>query len=177
MQSLSSQTPPLESEESDAYHQPLQRHSTFQLDIPLGLALVEYNEQTRCREWFKLILQNPAHQLAFTSSDEYSTQVQLEKEIVKANELEEVGAATDNSKPTIDPACRKMAEDPQSSQLEDILNIYPVIEQGIDRMWLAQLAGRISSPIERSKDTLMSFKCEPVFSVSNAMSILQCRSR
>jgi hypothetical protein len=57
-----------------------------------------------------------------------------------------------------------------------------MVEQGLDRMWLAQLLERTkASPSEnststkRSKDDLMNFKCERVLSMSNAMASLQQR--
>ena len=56
--------------------------------------------------------------------------------------------------------------------------VRPLIERGLDRMWLAQLAEKVSpsckqQPIQLSKDMLMSFKCENVSSVASAMAQLQ----
>jgi len=55
-------------------------------------------------------------------------------------------------------------------------SLRPLVERGMDRLWLARLVEKASShpqqPIRRSKDTFISFKCESVSSVSLAMASL-----
>lgn len=48
--------------------------------VPLALALVERDEQQRCKEWNNKILNDSKHPLALVANDEYSTQLRLEKE-------------------------------------------------------------------------------------------------
>ncbi len=131
-------------------------YASSTLDIPMGLAMVEYDEQVRCREWFKLILRNPAHPLALTSCDEYS--VPLFVNTMGGNNVKE---GSHNVQ------CGKLQA---ANQTEN-----PLIERGIDRLWLAHLVEAVSEPMDQSRDTLLSFSCEKVASMSKAMATLQHR--
>ncbi|KAL7488912.1 hypothetical protein ACHAW6_014505 [Cyclotella cf. meneghiniana] len=50
----------------------IKQHPCSSIPVKLGLALVEYNEQRRCRDWYKTILRDPTHPMALTSADEHS---------------------------------------------------------------------------------------------------------
>ncbi|KAL3791274.1 hypothetical protein HJC23_000891 [Cyclotella cryptica] len=51
---------------------PIKQHPCSSIPVKLGLALVEYNEQRRCRDWYRTILRDPMHPMALTSVDEHS---------------------------------------------------------------------------------------------------------
>jgi hypothetical protein len=131
------------------------------IDVPLALALAEHCEQMRCKAWKKLLLRQPNHRLSLVSSDEYSTQLHLEKD----------ECSTDSSKSKSDASIVKTTNSK---------SIRPLVEQGLDRMWLAQLLERApppsvnSSPVPQwSKDDIIHLQCERVLSVSQAMASLQ----
>lgn len=104
--------------------------------------------------WNKLLLRQRDHHLALVSSD--TTQSRLEK-VDKSKTDDTYLKATSNT------------------------SVRPLVERGLDRMWLAQLLERTnplpshSTSTKRSKDDLMIFKCEIVLSMSNAMASLQQR--
>ena len=130
-------------------------------DVPLALALAEQSERERCKAWSRLTLQKSDHPLALLSYDKYSVQLHLEKR----------GLPVTNG---------NGAHKSDRSEISSIANRCerPLIERGLDRMWLAQLAEKVSpsckqQPIQLSRDMLMSFKCENVSSVANAMAQLQ----
>ena len=150
----------------------LRREVLATLDVPLSLALAEYSEQERCKEWSKLILQKSDHCHALVSSDEYSTQLTLENDRESG-----VSSARNGSAEELETNKAKPIE------VENVANndsIRPLIERGMDRLWLARLVEKVSSssstdvPLTKmSKDTVMSFKWENVTSVSSAMASLQ----
>ncbi|KAL3760765.1 hypothetical protein ACHAWU_003673 [Discostella pseudostelligera] len=134
------------------------------IDVPLALAMVEHCEQMRCKAWKKLLLRQPHHRYALVSSDEYSTQLHLEKDAY----------STVSSKSKSDASIVKTTSNK---------SIRPLVERGLDRMWLAQLLlerappppSVNSSPVPQqwSKDDLIHLQCERVLSVSQAMASLQ----
>ncbi|EED91547.1 predicted protein [Thalassiosira pseudonana CCMP1335] len=71
-----------ESEDDDWMVRDLKQHTSSSLPLKLGLAMVEYNEQQRVKNWYRRILQNPSHRLALTSADEYSMEVAMGNIIV-----------------------------------------------------------------------------------------------
>jgi hypothetical protein len=131
-----------------------QRDPLASIDVPLALALAEHDEQNRCKVWNILLLRQRDHHLALVSSD--TTQSRLEK-VDKSKTDDTYLKATSNT------------------------SVRPLVERGLDRMWLAQLLERTnplpshSTSTKRSKDDLMIFKCEIVLSMSNAMASLQQR--
>ncbi|KAL3827175.1 hypothetical protein ACHAXA_006730 [Cyclostephanos tholiformis] len=139
------------------------RNRWASVDIPLALALAEQSERERCKAWSRLILHRSDHPLALLSFDEYCAQRQLEKcRFPSAN----VDGASESG----------LDETPSIANGSD----RSLVERGLDRMWLAQLREKVSSsckqqPMQLSKDMLMSFKCENVSSVANAMALLQSR--
>jgi len=136
-------------------------YSSSTLDIPMGLAIVEHDEQVRCREWFKLILRNPAHPLALTSCDEYSVPLVVNRR----GENNDGNDVRDGSNIRV-----------QFGKLQDLNERdNPLIERGIDRLRLAHLVEAMSEPLDQSRDTLLSFSCEKVTSMSKAMATLQHR--
>lgn len=136
-------------------------YSSSTLDIPMGLAMVEHDEQVRCREWFKLILRNPAHPLALTSCDEYSVPL-----FVNRRGENDCGSDVREGS-NVRAQCGKL------QHLNEREN--PLIERGIDRLRLAHLVEALSEPLDRSRDSLLSFSCEKVTSMSKAMATLQHR--
>ena len=156
---------------SDEEEKLFQREALASVDVPMGLALAEQSEQARCKEWCKLILHKSGHEHALVSPDEYSTQLNLEKlaQAVQIEESEGVDEETDvgvasNSKPT-----NNESESGPTNKC-----IQPLVERGIDRLWLAHLVERVSGQsVQRSKDTIMSFECKDVSSVSSAIASLQ----
>jgi hypothetical protein len=139
-----------------------QRDHRASIDVPSALALAEHFEQTRCKVWNKLLLRQPDHPLALVSSDEYATQLQVEK--------------VDDSK-----TCSKSKSEDACMMSTNNKNIRLLVERGLDRLWLARLLENASatsvnsSPMKWSKDDLMHFKCEKVLSVSTAIASLQRR--
>ena len=141
----------------------LSRRPLASVDVPLALALAEQSERERCKVWSRLTLHRSDHPLALLSYDEYSVQLHLEKRGLPVTN----GSGAPKS---------------DRGEISSITNrcVRPLIERGLDRMWLAQLAEKVSpsckqQPIQLSKDMLMSFKCENVSSVASAMAQLQHR--
>ena len=147
----------------DLLDDPLPQAPLASVDVPLSLALAEHSEQERCQGWSKLILQKSDHKLALVAADEYATQLALEE-----NESD-VTSTSNGSK--LSEANGGMSFDPTKGEHS---YIRPLVERGMDRLWLAQLAEKISgASIQLSKDTIMSLKCEKVSSVASAMATLQ----
>ncbi|KAL7531908.1 hypothetical protein ACHAXR_004302 [Thalassiosira sp. AJA248-18] len=143
------------------------REPLASVDVPLGLALAEHSEQARCKEWCKLILKKSAHEHALVSFDEYSLELNLERE--KA-----VTHVQNGSKQAGETILANSQSDHTEPGATNNKSIRPLVERGMDRLWLAHLVEKVShQPIQRSKDTLMSFKCQNVSSVSDAMASLQ----
>jgi hypothetical protein len=149
-----------QTEEGENDGRSLSRRPLASVDVPLALALAEQSERERCKVWSRLTLHRSDHPLALLSYDEYSVQLHLEKRGLLVT--------NGNGAPKSD-----------RGEISSIANrcVRPLIERGLDRMWLAQLAEKVSpckqQPIQLSKDMLMSFKCENVSSVASAMAQLQ----
>lgn len=148
------------------------REPLANVDVPLGLALAEHDEQQRCREWCKLILEKSAHEHALVAPDEYSVQLNLDKNdktMIKGS----TKAVDDGDE---DRGNKRKLAAAAGSTTGNSNSLRPLVERGMDRLWLAQLVEKASArprqPIRRSKDTLISFKCESVSSVSLAMASL-----
>jgi len=141
------------------------------VDVPLSLALAEHNEQERCKGWSQLILQESGHPQALVSPDEYSMQLTLDKKskAIKSN------GSTISAETNGDTSAA-----PEDSKNVSNSSIRPLVQKGMDRLWLAQLVEKAAassasddSSMQLSKDTIMSFKFEHVPSMAAAMASLQ----
>lgn len=161
-----------EGEDDDEDVQP-PRGSLASVDVPLSLALAEHNEQERCKGWSQLILQESGHPQALVSPDEYSMQLTLDK---KSKASESNGSTSVSAEANDDTSA---APEDSTNALTDS-SIRPLVQRGMDRLWLAQLVEKAAassasddSSMQLSKDTIMSFKFEHVPSMSTAMASLQ----
>ena len=156
-----------EGEEDDEDVQP-PRGPMASVNVPLSLALAEHNEQERCKGWSQLILQESGHPQALVSPDEYSMQLSLNKK----SQVSENGStvSTETSSDT-------SAAPEASKNVSNANSIRPLVQRGMDRLWLAQLVEKASSAsddsMQLSKDTIMSFKFDHVPSMATAMASLQ----
>jgi len=186
-QSTNDDTQTSPSEEGDDNIQPLLcREPLASVDVPLGLALAEHSEQQRCKEWCQLLLQKSDHKRALISCDEYSIQLHLDTGSLSAamTVVQNGIGSSVLSKSDQEEEVVSAGNGTNSSSN----GIQPLVERGMDRLWLARLVKTVSSYHDDdddddeptisqrwSKDTLMSFQCEKVSSVANAMASLQQR--
>lgn len=125
-----------------------QRDPFATMDVPMALAGAEYSEQMRCVKYSQLILHSSDHKRALICHDEHAMQMKLER-----------GPSVESTKSN-----------------GDSNSFATLVERGMDRLWLARLVEKASSndmPIGLCKDSLMSFECEEVSSVSKAIAYLQ----
>ena len=155
-------------EDDDEDTQP-PRGALASVDVPLSLALAEHNEQERCKGWSQLILQESGHPQALVSPDEYSMQLSLDKK----SKVSESNGSTVSAETNGDTS-----DSPEDSK--NVPNsIRPLVQRGMDRLWLAQLVEKTPSSstsddsMQLSKDTIMSFKFDHVPSMATAMASLQ----
>jgi len=158
----------LEEEDLDDVQPP--RGPLASVNVPLSLALAEHNEQERCKGWSQLILQESGHPQALVSPDEYSMQLSLDKKSkVSENNGSTVSTAETNGDTSAAPEDSKNVSN----------SIRPLVQRGMDRLWLAQLVEKtvasstIDDSMQLSKDTIMGFKFEHVPSMATAMASLQ----
>lgn len=148
---------------------PRPRGPLASVDVPLSLALAEHNEQERCKGWSQLILQESGHPQALVSPDEYSMQLSLDKK----SKVSESNGSTASAETNGDTSDAPEA----STNVSNDNNIRPLLQRGMDRLWLAQLVEKASSAsddsMQLSKDTIMSFKFDHVSSMATAMASLQ----
>lgn len=159
-------------EEGEEDAQPRPRGPLASVDVPLSLALAEHNEQERCKGWSQLILQESGHPQALVSPDEYSMQLSLDKK----SKVSESNGSTVSAETNGDTS----ATTPEDSKnVSNTSSIRPLVQWGMDRLWLAQLVEKAAASsssddsMQLSKDTIMSFKFEHVPSMSTAMASLQ----
>lgn len=181
----STETPPLGGEDGDLQPR-FQREALASLDVPFALALAEHSEQQKCKDWCQRILRQSDHPKALVSGDAYSTPLLLDNGSSSARTTAEMGPK-DGDSSSILSSKSDQGEDPASvgSIIKNNTNsIRPLVERGMDRLWLAHLVEKVSSSNSndnddarmsqsRNKDTLMSFECKSVSSVANAMASLQ----
>ena len=155
--------------EDDEDAPPPPRGPLASVDVSLSLALAEHNEQERCKGWSQLILQESGHPQALVSPDEYTLQLGLDRKS-KASQSNGSSVSAETNGDT--------SAAPEDSK--NVSNIRPLVQRGMDRLWLAQLVEKVSSSsastadsLQLSKDTIMSFKFDHVPSMATAMASLQ----
>ncbi|KAL9188149.1 hypothetical protein ACHAXT_006527 [Thalassiosira profunda] len=159
-----------EDEKPAAETEPPRRELLADVDVPLGLALAERAEQKRCVRWSRFLLQKSNHERALVSSDEHSTQIWLE------SDGKAVGYAPAEDEGEVDDSSVDADTTAVTDSSEATTSVQPLVERGMDRMWLAQLVEKAASrPMPLCKDSITGIKFKPVTSVPKAIASLQRR--
>eukprot|EP00957_Ditylum_brightwellii_P196873 14999541-Ditylum_brightwellii.AAC.1 len=131
--------------------------------------MAEYEEQLRVNYWHKMILHNPAHKRALTIIDERA----LPPLLITQPEFD---PSEDNDCDTkkddgVDEHTESESAGFSNGARDDAVALCPLIERGLDRLWLAHSMGQDFS--EWSQDAMESISCQAVLSIPLAMARLQ----